>query len=91
MQISLQANLDLLHTVKWVHFTGKKRFPEAKNINYCGWYCPTHRWKINSTDWIFSFSPPQAALLKIQSFNDCLIFIQLEYKSFTYCFAAAAV
>lgn len=24
MQTSLQANLDLLHTVKWVHFTGKK-------------------------------------------------------------------
>lgn len=24
MQISLQANLDLLHTVKWVHFTGKR-------------------------------------------------------------------
>lgn len=25
MQISLQANLDLLHTVKWVHFTGKEK------------------------------------------------------------------
>lgn len=23
MQILLQANLDLLHTVKWVHFIGK--------------------------------------------------------------------
>lgn len=24
MQISLQANVDLLHTLKWVHFTGKR-------------------------------------------------------------------
>jgi len=30
MQISLQANLDLLHTVKWFHFTGREREKKKK-------------------------------------------------------------